>query len=78
MARTVGLSTPTSGAGIDAAAVCVRSAGSRLTGRRRRRAMVLDEFVVAHTVGWWAKALMLRHSGMYAADACVQLLHGRV
>ena len=24
----------------------------------------MDEFVIAHTVGWWAKALMLRHSGM--------------
>jgi phosphatidylserine synthase 2 len=29
-----------------------------------RRTMVLDEFVLAHTLGWWAKALMLRHSGM--------------
>ena len=28
------------------------------------RAMVLDEFVIAHTLGWWAKALMLRDSAM--------------
>ena len=33
------------------------------------RAMIMDEFVIAHTVGWWAKALMLRHSGMYARSA---------
>ena len=31
--------------------------------------MILDEFMVAHTVGWWAKALMLRHSGMCALPA---------
>ena len=30
--------------------------------------MVLDEFVIAHTLGWWAKALMLRHSGMCVND----------
>ena len=24
----------------------------------------MDEFVVAHVLGWWAKALLLRHQGM--------------
>jgi hypothetical protein len=33
--------------------------------------MVLDEFVIAHTLGWWAKALMLRHSGMCVTDGGV-------
>jgi hypothetical protein len=33
---------------------------------------VLDEFVVAHALGWWAKALILRHSGMCVA--CCLLL----
>ena len=32
----------------------------------------MDEFVIAHTVGWWAKALMLRHSGM-CVDVSVAL-----
>ena len=27
------------------------------------RATVLDEFVVAHIMGWWAKALLLRRGG---------------
>jgi hypothetical protein len=31
--------------------------------------MIMDEFVIAHTLGWWAKALMLRHSGMCASGA---------
>lgn len=26
-------------------------------------------FVVAHTVGWWAKALLLRHRGMLWAGS---------
>ena len=36
--------------------------------------MVLDEFVIAHTLGWWAKALMLRHSGMCAVTHTFALL----
>ena len=35
---------------------------------RACRAMIMDEFVIAHTLGWWAKALMLRHSGMCVRD----------
>ena len=38
---------------------------------RAYRAMIMDEFVIAHTLGWWAKALMLRHSGMCASEACM-------
>jgi hypothetical protein len=42
--------------------------------------MVLDEFVLAHVAGWWAKALMLRHSGMCVAHssgaACAAQLVG--
>jgi len=34
------------------------------------RAMIMDEFVIAHTLGWWAKALMLRHSGMCVSKTC--------
>jgi phosphatidylserine synthase 2 len=28
------------------------------------RATLFDEFVVAHSLGWWAKALLLRNSGL--------------
>lgn len=28
------------------------------------RATLLDEFVVAHSLGWWAKALLIRNTGL--------------
>lgn len=30
---------------------------------------MFDVFVVAHTLGWWAKALLLRHRGMLWAGS---------
>ena len=56
---------------------CSRAAGGASPERahatpRACRAMIMDEFVSAHTLGWWAKALMLRHSGMCASEACLE------
>ena len=59
---TAVLSTATSGARRRRAAANHRSVESRVGDACR--AMVMDEFVVAHTLGWWAKSLILRHSGM--------------
>lgn len=39
------------------------------------RAVVVDVFVLAHTLGWWGKALLLRHRGMlWAASILFEVL----
>lgn len=63
MARPLNLPVPPAGAAKPADGACCPA-------MQALKDTIFDEFVVAHTVGWWGKALFLRDTKMLWTIRC--------